>query len=289
MGTISDGAMRRVGMGFLCGMMLLPTVAGWSLVAPFGPQHRACSSGASAARQTCRAVGVGMQLQGAGASQLYADQERVIVARGELEAEMMPAPSPLEAAKRGSAAGAGGGGFGAVSSSKKGLSKQHQAEAKVLAKELRREGVIRIDEVLSDETADALLKYVTALRVQSTDDVESGRVPHLQRFADVLLKTNRCDLTLPLDPEPLAALAEVVLGHKGVLGHLINALLGKDAVLYELSTLISDPGSQRQVVHPDTPYGGAGAVYNKDPVLFTTFVALQDVRLGAPTVSVPVT
>ena len=117
---------------------------------------------------------------------LYADQERVIVSRGELEAQLMPPPIPLEAAKRGSSAGAGGGGFGAVASSKQGLSKQYLAEAKVLAKELKREGVVRIDNVLSDETADALKAYIQELRKQSTEDVESGRVASLQRRVDTL-------------------------------------------------------------------------------------------------------
>ena len=63
---------------------------------------------------------------------LYADQERVIVSRGELEAKLMPPPTPLEAAKRGSSAGAGGGGFGAAASSKQGLSKQnHRIQRRV--------------------------------------------------------------------------------------------------------------------------------------------------------------
>jgi len=110
----------------------------------------------------------------------------------------------------------------------------------------------------------------------------------VRRFADVLLKSNRCDLTLPLALEPLTALSEVVLGHKGVMGHLIERILGKQAMLYEFSTLISDPGSQRQVVHPDTPYGGAGGAAKDDPVLFTTFVALQDIRLDmGPTIFLP--
>ena len=113
---------------------------------------------------------------------LYADQEKVIISRGELEEQLMPPPVPLEAAKRGSSAGVGGGGFGAASTSKKGLSKQYAAEAKVLAKELRREGVIRIDNVLSHETADELLAYATELRKQATQEVESGALPRLQRF-----------------------------------------------------------------------------------------------------------
>jgi ectoine hydroxylase-related dioxygenase (phytanoyl-CoA dioxygenase family) len=104
----------------------------------------------------------------------------------------------------------------------------------------------------------------------------------------VLLKTNRCDLLLPLAQQPLKALSEVVVENKGVMGHVIEIMLGKQAVLYELSSLISDPGSQRQVVHPDTPYGGAGGAGQSEPVLFSAFVALQDVELDmGPTLFLP--
>ena len=46
---------------------------------------------------------------------------------------------------------------------------------------------------------------------------------------------------------------------------------------------MSDPGSQRQVIHPDTP-----CVDGKGPVLYTCFIALQDVTLDmGPTVWLP--
>jgi len=269
------------------GLVLLPAVVGWSTFVPAFRSHGVSSRAAAVATAPARTLSVSGSV-GKLRCSLYEDQEKIVVARGVKEESLMPPPTPLVAAKRGSAAGAGGGGFGAASTSKKGISKQHQTEAKLLAKDLRREGVVRIDDVLSHETADQLLAYVKELRTQSTDDVESGRLASLQRFADVLLKTNRCDLTLPLEKEPLAALSEVVLGHKGVMGHLIESMLGKQAVLYELSTLISDPGSQRQYVHPDTPYGGAGGAGESEPVLFTTFVALQDVTLDmGPTLFLP--
>ena len=166
--------MRKVAIG----LVLLPSVAGFSSFAP--------SAGRCAWQRCKAATRMTPVVTTAGVKtvrcSLYADQEKVIIARGELEETLMPPPTPLEAAKRGSAAGAGGGGFGAASTSKKGLSKQHAAEAKVLAKELRREGVIRIDNVLSHETADALLAYVKTLRIQAAEDVESSRVPPLQRF-----------------------------------------------------------------------------------------------------------
>ena len=155
-------------------MAMLNAVVGWSIIAPISPNLRDAG-----VRKTflvsARPSKAGMRCS------LYADQEKVIISRGLLEETIMPPPTPLEAAKRGSAAGAGGGGFGAAATSKQGISKQHQAEAKVLAKELRREGVVRIDNVLSDDTADALRAYVLTLRKTSTDEVESGKVAPLQR------------------------------------------------------------------------------------------------------------
>ena len=157
-------------------MVMLNGVVGWSIMSP----HGACNLRDAGVRKTFLVSARPSTKAGTRCS-LYADQEKVIISRGLLEETIMPPPTPLEAAKRGSAAGAGGGGFGAAATSKKGISKQHQAEAKVLAKELRREGVVRIDNVLSNDTADALRAYVMNLRKTSTDEVESGKVAPLQR------------------------------------------------------------------------------------------------------------
>ena len=144
----------------MMGLVMIPAVLGWSTPARVGPL---CNRPVAASRTTRAGTRLTNGVVALRCS-LYADQEKVIVGRGVFEEELMPPPTPLEAAKRGSAAGAGGGGFGAAASSKKGIEKQNKAEAKVLAKELRREGVIRIDNVLSDETADTLLAYVKELR-----------------------------------------------------------------------------------------------------------------------------
>jgi ectoine hydroxylase-related dioxygenase (phytanoyl-CoA dioxygenase family) len=59
------------------------------------------------------------------------------------------------------------------------------------------------------------------------------------------------------------------------------SLLGKDAILYELSCMMRDPNSQRQVVHPDTPH-------KEEAVLYTCFVALQDISIDmGPTTWLP--
>ena len=60
-------------------------------------------------------------------------------------------------------------------------------------------------------------------------------------------------------------------------------MLGKQAALYELSCLISDKGSSRQVVHPDTP-----CTADDEAVLYTCFIALQDIDLTmGPTTWLP--
>ena len=215
---------------------------------------------------------------------LYQEQEKVLVRRGELEEELMAdTSSPLEAnvvkvRGAGKSGGFGGGGGGGKTSTA-----ALKAEGKAHAKVLKKDGVVRIDNVLSSDQADKMRKYVLNLRQKSVEEVESGKVPSLQRFADVLLRKDRCDLTMPLGQDDVIAdsLNEVI--RESAAGQTIKAILGKGSVLYELSCLISDPGSQRQNVHPDTPY-----LEGKDAVLYTCFIALQDIRLDmGPTTWLP--
>jgi ectoine hydroxylase-related dioxygenase (phytanoyl-CoA dioxygenase family) len=113
-------------------------------------------------------------------------------------------------------------------------------------------------------------------RAEATKDVEDGTVPKRYRFADVLLQKNRCDLVQPFGPDVVMRALDQIINHSAI-RPTIEALLGPEAVLYEFSCLISDPGSQRQVIHPDTPYGAMGGLAADEPVLFTCFVSLQDI------------
>jgi ectoine hydroxylase-related dioxygenase (phytanoyl-CoA dioxygenase family) len=219
-----------------------------------------------------------------GIPSLYKEQERLLVERGIIEERIMTrndspavAIEPSVTKGTGAAKGFGGGGGGGGS-----RTADLKAAAKIHSKELRKSGVVRIDNVFSDDMADNLLEYVTRLRSESEELVRTGQLPSLARFADVLLKHNRCDLTLPLEDDIIVDALTCVLEDSPV-GHVISSTLGEDAGLYELSCLISDPGSQRQVMHPDTPYGK-----NHDPVLYTCFIALQDIdpEMG-PTVFLP--
>lgn len=211
---------------------------------------------------------------------LYEIQEEAVTRRGQLEATIMTAGSPLQANKP---KGTGtGGGFATSGSRPKG---SLTAQGKEHAKVLRREGVVRIDNVLQEGTATALREFVYQLRDQALSDVESGKVKHHERFADVLLRKNRVDLTMPWGEDIVKEGLYDALVQSSV-GATLGSLLGKTAPMYEFSCLISDPGSDRQVVHPDTPC----ASENEEPVLYTCFIALQDITLDmGPTVWLPKT
>ena len=224
------------------------------------------------------------------------------MARGEFEARLME-NAPCTSLAPNIVKGTGsGGGFGGSSKGKtkrngngngntnsKGKSSttttsrfQAQAQAQSHARILQEQGVVRIDHVLPPDLADVVRENVYTLREESEQLVASGKVPSSARFADVLLKHHRRDLTLPLNDDWAAAAAAQLLLESPV-GFVLESLLTSRALLREWSCLISDPGSPRQVVHPDTPW-------QKEPVLYTCFVALQDVTVEmGPTTWLPQT
>ena len=210
---------------------------------------------------------------------LYEVQEELITKRGQLERQLMSPENgtPLQANVVKGAGSAGG--FGSKNNNQ---ATQWTAQGKEHAKVLQQDGIVRIDKVLSPKLADQLLDWVTDWRTQATAQVESGAVPHKERFADVLLRKHRCDLTMPIDEKiPAKGLHQVL--SKSPVGATFEALFGPEAMLYEFSCLISDPGSDRQVLHPDTP-----VLEQRGASLYTCFVALQDVELNmGPTVWMP--
>lgn len=145
------------------------------------------------------------------------------------------------------------------------------------------DGVARINNVLSKETANKMRKYVNNLLLDTTEAVEGGFFDHDSLFGNVYCKENRWDLLLPLEgSEQVMDCVTEVLGEGRPVATAIESVLGKDAELYELSTLISDPGSKSQPLHPDILYQDT-----VHPIL-TCFVALQDIDddMG-PTVFMP--
>lgn len=65
------------------------------------------------------------------------------------------------------------------------------------------------------------------------------------------------------------------------LGPLLREAVGADALLHEVSTLVSDPGAPRQCVHADTIVLPSPQFPNASMApLYTFFIALQDVEDG---------
>ncbi len=154
-------------------LISLNLVAGWWVGTPSFTNHH----GFRAKVQKCAAVR-SFQTSTSGLlslrcqqSSLYEDQEKVIVERGRLEGQIMTGSQPL-AANIPKKAGAGsGGGFGAGKKSKKVIAEELKIVAKSHAAVLKKEGVVRIDNVLSDETADRLRSWALDLRVRALEEV----------------------------------------------------------------------------------------------------------------------
>ena len=214
---------------------------------------------------------------------------------------MLPPGTPLLAVAQ-SRAPSVSGGFGAAakpakvnvaSKAKKKSATKSKAAAKALkskalkskprsalAQELRKEGVVRIDGALSATEVAALREFVDSERADSERAVAAGEVPHEARFAGLVLLENRCDLLMPMRGPCLDAVCKL-LGQGSPLGDLLVEVVGDAAVLQEMACLISEPGSQQQPLHPDTPF-------TSPPSLYAAFVALQDVDLEmGPTLYLP--
>ena len=271
--------------------MLPPFLLSWVrflvILAALGASHAWMVPSSSSLPSSCRPLlrqttttTTTTTLLGVADDLLYQEQEKLLVSRGALEGELMKdTHSPLKThvvKGAGSGGGFGGGGGGSKTSAVK-------AQAKELTKVLKNQGVVRVDKVVSDDTVDQLRAFLYDLRQESEELVAHGKIQPIQRFANVLLRQNRCDMPVPLGPHIVTqALDEIMV--QSPVGAIIKNLLSDKAVLYELSCLMSDPGSQRQVVHPDTPY----SPQSDDPVLYTCFVALQDITLDmGPTTWLP--
>ena len=222
------------------------------------------------------------------------EEDSLLREKGDHEAKLMSQNiGPLRANKaKASASGGGGRGFGGSAGKKKESSEaDFSAAAKAHAKVIKKDGIVRIDNVLSEELADSLKEYLVDLRARGTADVENGTILDSQeRFADVLLNQNRCDLKIPLGPEPVNQALNYVLHQtpiKSLIEHVFDSYGGggKEATLYEVNCFMSNSGARRQLVHADNVCVDVGVLEEDEPIMLTCFIALQDtdVTMG-PTV-----
>jgi hypothetical protein len=153
-------------------------------------------------------------------------------------------------------------------------------------KVIKKDGVLRIDGAMNSDLADRLRVYV--LEQQALAETVTQENPSLsQSFYGVEnQRKGRCDLQLsllkggfksdrgaPVDASESHVLADALqelLGQKGTLRPLYEQLVTLEGEFYELASVITDPGSDRQQVHPDLPF-------QKPAPLYVIFLALQDV------------
>jgi ectoine hydroxylase-related dioxygenase (phytanoyl-CoA dioxygenase family) len=175
----------------------------------------------------------------------------------------------------------GGGGFGGAGSSvapDKRWSK-NKALAEQQKQTLLENGVIRINDALTDHTCDALRDYVvervatTAALYEEARQTGSASVDFdvNDHYGIEPGRSCRTDLLLPLTAEPVStALEELFDVQTGKLRALYEALVSPDGIFYELACVITSKGSYRQEMHPDVPFQSPAPLY-------VVFAALQDV------------
>lgn len=195
------------------------------------------------------------------------EEDRILREKGDREGELMSSnASPLKAAKNKTVGG--GGGFANGGGGKSNFKNQ----AKAYAKALKKDGIVCIENILPDGLADNLKDYLVDLRARGTADIENGIITDSQeRFADVLLNTNRCDLKIPLGPQSVHDALHHVLS-KSCIQTLIEQVYGnyggdgKEAELYELNCFMSNSGSRRQLVHADMSCDQTG-LHPAEPIM----------------------
>mmetsp|Transcript_24712 Transcript_24712/g.69375 ORF Transcript_24712/g.69375 Transcript_24712/m.69375 type:complete len:452 (-) Transcript_24712:130-1485(-) len=227
------------------------------------------------------------------------EQDRLLVEKGDHEASLMTRVKRLRASKvkvRLSSGGFGGGKQTKADGDTDDDTMQRlAAEANGHAKVLEKEGLVRIDGVLPTKLADDLKEYLVNLRARATGHVEDGTVQDSQeRFADVLLNQNRCDLKVPFGPKAVDGAMDHIL-NASVLRPLITYMFdkhgsdGNQATLYELNCFMSNKGARRQLVHSDNAcVEDQVGLDRSEPIMLTCFVALQDTdETMGPTTWIP--
>ena len=139
---------------------------------------------------------------------------------------------------------------------------------------LNDDGVIRINNILSDEICDRLLSSINEILSEKlTSCVEMTRETG---FGNVLCRDKRWDVYLRNEGVYAEALKIILNTPGSAISELLGGLFENedygDVEFQEFSALISDPGSTSQPIHPDSIY------YEKAP-MFTVFLALQNIEM----------
>jgi hypothetical protein len=154
-----------------------------------------------------------------------------------------------------------------------------------LLEALQRDGVVRVNQVLPPDLCDQCLESINDKLASEDESPEEAADEDSDNtsngYGNVFSRKNRYDMYLRPSGVSQEAL-QAMLGRDSQLGALFHGLVPPSAdtqgVFHEFSSLISDPGSDRQPLHPDAPYAD-------NAPLWTVFCALQDVEIDmGPTV-----
>ena len=229
-----------------------------------------------------------LRMSSAARDLLYQDQQGAMERRAIREEELLSAKKmkELKAPKLKVPATKSGTGFGSASSKKNSLSPMERLAVEQ-AKILNRDGALRIDNVLSPDLSDKLREYV--LEQQNIAGIETENDLRISKafYGVENQRKSRCDLQLSLlkggyaadgggdassvQTHILADALQELLGQDGTLRSIYENLVTLDGEFYELASVITDPGSLRQQVHPDLPF-------KETAPLYVIFLALQDVN-----------
>eukprot|EP00529_Nitzschia_sp_RCC80_P021444 CAMPEP_0113494022 /NCGR_PEP_ID=MMETSP0014_2-20120614/28894_1 /TAXON_ID=2857 /ORGANISM="Nitzschia sp." /LENGTH=387 /DNA_ID=CAMNT_0000387905 /DNA_START=212 /DNA_END=1375 /DNA_ORIENTATION=- /assembly_acc=CAM_ASM_000159 len=233
---------------------------------------------------------------------LYQDQQEANARRAAVEETLLGKIIPnLEAPIISAARVASGSGFGGGRGDRSNTKKKNKSNKKTAssssssssspraveqAKIVARDGVLRIDNALSPDLADAVREHV--LLQQKLADEVTAKDAHVstEYYGVENRRKNRCDLLLSLAaPEQdtgegggtkqeseyvIPQALKELLGQDGTLRPIFEELVTLDGEFYEFAAVITDPGSDRQQVHPDLPF-------RPEAPLYVVFLALQDV------------
>ncbi|CAJ1947109.1 unnamed protein product [Cylindrotheca closterium] len=218
---------------------------------------------------------------------LYQDQQEAMLRRALHEEELLSQksmPKELQAATIKAKPPKSGTGF-----ADKGAMDPSTRQAAEQAKIMKRDGVLRINNVLSPDVCDKLRQYM--LDQQTLVESETASNPQASKIYYGVEQTrkNRADMHLTLtkggvkltdgnsddestadDENVLAEALQELLSSDGTLRPIYEALVSKEGEFYELAGIITKPGSYRQMVHPDLPF-------QDNAPLYVIFLALQDV------------
>lgn len=214
---------------------------------------------------------------------LYQDQQQAMHRRALREQDLLSRNSvELKAPKIKATPVKAGTGFGNANMDP--TKRLAEAQARIV----HRDGVLRIDRVLRPELVGSLREYV--LEQKALAEEETTRNPGFSRdfYGVEQERKHRCDLQLSLlrggyaadkscrgedefTSHILADVLQELLGAQGSLRPLYENLVSLQGDFYELAVVVTDPGSDRQIIHPDLPFQSPAPLY-------VIFLALQDIN-----------